>query len=272
MGPPGLEPVRGGRQLWVADATQHLVCWWYKAFEGPSGTDYHERSYRYIAMRARQLCGITTDEQAVCWDERYEWNPAPMARFVSVVPDSRVGCGLDAAGLISCWGLDLTPDHDFGSEVFVQISSRLGLMALTPSGEVVTRPSTVLRRPPPARSFAEISNGDGSQCGIDGSGQATCWSMVDENGNWDAPPGKYLMTAAGMHDGSAKSYNCAIRDDLKVVCWGSLAAEEPPPDGQFLEISVSRNEGCGIRTDGGVVCWRGNGKDEDLSALRAWTD
>ena len=55
-------------------------------------------------------------------------------------------------------------------------------------------------------------------------------------------------------------FNCALRTDGSVACWGfNGAGQASPPTGAFSQISVGYHHACGLRTDGHIACW---GRDD----------
>jgi Regulator of chromosome condensation (RCC1) repeat len=73
----------------------------------------------------------------------------------------------------------------------------------------------------------------------------------------ESPPASTFTQVAAGND-----YDCALRTNETVVCWGYLPAGLPQastafgnPAGAFTQISVGAWTGCGVRLGGSVTCW-----------------
>ena len=99
-----------------------------------------------------------------------------------------------------------------------------------------------------AETFASISTGDFSTCGLRVDGTATCWGAFD----YALPEGEtFTLISAG---GSSA---CVLHADGFAVCWGP-AQLTPPTDETFVSIGASFDFACGLRADGTVACWGNN--------------
>ena len=64
------------------------------------------------------------------------------------------------------------------------------------------------------------------------------------------PEGEFASVSAGY------TYNCGVRVDGSVACWGGNDfGEITPPEGEFASVSSGRGHICGLRVDGSVACW-----------------
>jgi len=51
-------------------------------------------------------------------------------------------------------------------------------------------------------------------------------------------------------------FNCALRDDGAVICWGSdFQGQSDPPPGPFTRVTCGASHSCGLRPSGEVECW-----------------
>jgi hypothetical protein len=160
--------------------------------------------------------------------------PAPQA-FTGVAAGFQFGCGVQADGLIKCWGLDV----------------RGGAPAL---------------RPAASGRFTQVASGDGFTCGLRDDGAVECFGADDQG----TQAGTYVATApyrfVQVAEGNKAA--CGLRDDGAVECWGEDDFGQAPAlrtatASRFVRVSVGGGHGCGLRADGAVECW---GDDSRLAA------
>ena len=74
--------------------------------------------------------------------------------------------------------------------------------------------------------------------------------------------GRLTDSTSGFNSLSAGGgFNCQLRADGHVLCWGSNHfGESTPPQGSFTFVSAGASHACGVRTNGSVLCW---GDDRD---------
>src|SRR6185312_12978088 len=133
-------------------------------------------------------------------------------------------CGVISLGRGYCWGID-----DLG-----QLGAVADSLCLE-SGNTVQKDTTALKKPRPCSldplrfgpdiSFAVVSAGDSSACGVATDGRAYCWGSNNEgqlgNGEISAGSPPHLVTSA-------------LR---------------------FSTVSVGGFHACGLTTDGTAYCW-----------------
>jgi hypothetical protein len=108
-------------------------------------------------------------------------------------------------------------------------------------------------------SYDLVAAGDGWTVAHRRNGETLCWGGCVYFQVGQPPPGLFIQLAAGMWD-----YNCGIRPDLTLFCWGR-EGEAVPAYGQFQKVAVSgasEAAGCAIRTDRTLVCWGGGYLDD----------
>ena len=65
----------------------------------------------------------------------------------------------------------------------------------------------------------------------------------------------YLAVSAGGVS------SCAVRGDLRIVCWGDDNLALNAPDGTFTDVAVGLDHGCGLELGGTLACWGETGAD-----------
>ena len=105
---------------------------------------------------------------------------------------------------------------------------------------------------PGTETYASISTGHFSTCGLSVDGTATCWGIFYGL----TPPAGETLTSISAGGSSA----CALRADGTAVCWGAWGVHTltPPADETFVSIGASDDFACGLRADGTVACWGDN--------------
>jgi hypothetical protein len=139
-------------------------------------------------------------------------------------------CGIDAAGALTCRGVDggggdLTPPP--GTYVAVSVGWD-GAASIPP---VVITPPEV--------------------CGIRDDASLVCWGSPSFPGT--PPSGTFQSVSVGLH------HACAIRTDGTLACWGGQTPDQFfldwAPTGTFSSVSAGVYETCAQRTTGEVACW-----------------
>lgn len=185
--------------------------------------------HRWLSLVAgdRHTCGITTEEQVLCWgannygqlgfDQRRRAGcnlpdrcmavPYPVddtTRFASLAAGYGKTCGVSHAGQMHCWGRDYSRLRD-------------------------TLPITMHIRT--AFAIQSMALGYGSSCALAVGGDAYCWLENNLGTVGSAGIGR-------RRDGSAYLTNQPVNTTLK-----------------FIALAAGVSNACGIATDGGVYCW-----------------
>jgi len=182
-------------------------------------------------------------------------------RFVQIAAGFWETCGLRFDGSVRCWGVD-GDCRDVAGECPAQ------------KGGVphIAKP-TVGR-------WRQLAVGQYYTCALREEGSIDCWgeakvivphidgifstlsgnyaiardsgSIVPIVSNAKEPPAGSFIVATGA------AYNCGIRSDGTLACWGSARTDgvtDQPPDGTYTQLVVTNFFGCALRTDGELVCW-----------------
>ena len=179
-----------------------------------------------VTAGAATFCAITTDHEAVCWDELMTQTELESPLNTAAGPDGPytelfvgqgddVACGIRRDQSVACWG-------DTGS-VETDI--------------------------PPGR-FSRLAVGVFHACGLRPSGTITCWGD-DTHGQNDAPAGEFVDVSVGFF------HSCGVRASGGLVCWGSnFERRLPVPRGEFTAVESLEIENCALRIDQSAVCWQ----------------
>jgi alpha-tubulin suppressor-like RCC1 family protein len=197
--------------------------------------------FAQVAAGSTGTCGLTTEGQAFCWGSNAFGalgdpsasvqqecglarppcapGPVPVAngqQFTEISGASGHICARTAGGAIWCWG-----QND---------ASQIGTAAQTTElcGDLlllcVRQPELVFA---PNASFASVSAGGGSTCGVDPGGLGYCW-------------GDNSSGQIGNGGGAAS---------VPVAVLGSH---------HFTRIAVAADHACGLTTEGEALCWGQN--------------
>ena len=102
-------------------------------------------------------------------------------------------------------------------------------------------------------SMSQITLGFHSICGLrskDVEGNALCvgWGHAQ----W-GDAGSFSEIESG------KEFQCGLRSDGKIICWGlNIYGETDPPEGEFRALSVGKRHACALDPAGKAVCWGWN--------------
>ena len=191
--------------------------------EGTSQTitfSFAEADFEFIAIGAggSHSCGVTPDNNAVCWgDNSAEQSAPPSDQLVRAVSaGANHSCGITAGNEAACWGSD----------------------------------SAGQRTPPPGR-FIAVSAGGNHSCGItpargDTSGDDTpsgdpvCWGS-DSDGQRTPPSGRFIAVSSGAN------HSCGITAGNDAVCWGSDSAGQSAPLSNRKYVAISAGEEAHLR-------------------------
>ena len=93
--------------------------------------------------------------------------------------------------------------------------------------------------------FSHIDLGIPGACGVRFSGRVDCWGW---GGAENVPRGPFATVGLGF-------LACGIRTtDAGMDCWGPNYDGTPPPEGEFVSVSVLGDLACGLRKDGTLAC------------------
>lgn len=266
-------PGRIAGSLWStcaleADGSAH--CWGSNAF-GEFGNGLKEWSARPVRVTGGHS-----------WSSMY--NTAPDLGEADSPAETRIVCGLSAAGTALCWGSrsfvtgsssvagDGSIPRDVGQgRAFTALGLgyrwACGLSAgraycwggggdHPPPGFEDHEPAP--REVPNAPDFSALDAGERQVCGLTAEGAAWCWS---DSSQPRSVPGERRFTTLSVGD-----YACGLQQDSTAWCWGhgwnnNLAnpANGAPiaVDGghRFTTISAGGSTSCGIDTDSTAWCW-----------------
>lgn len=235
--------------------------------------------HKFIQITAgrRFTCGLTVDNDALCWGNNSHGElgnglgsssdmPTPVAgghKFASLGAGKVFACGVTLAGDAWCWGAGTV--------------GRLG------NGEEVDQSTPVAVVG--GHKFVKVTGGNNHTCALTPDGEAWCWGSgangklgaLDEYGS---PVGggnpvphrvatdlKFVDIDLGQH------HTCALSTEGKAYCWGhrakgkvgdgnTAAANISTPfevlgDHRFVALDVGTEHACGLKADGEVWCWGG---------------
>jgi alpha-tubulin suppressor-like RCC1 family protein len=236
-------------------------------------------------------CAITAIGGVKCWGWGHEWqlgngsmgdqaspvDVSGLSGVVGLAAGATFTCALKAAGTVACWGDGSTgvtgPTAPFASS----------LTPVTVTG---------------LTHIVALSAGRYHVCALKDDGSVACWGS---NESWQLGWGvSAAMTftptvVAGLAGvvaiASGNSFNCAIKADTTVACWGNdasgqlgVAAGTPIPNGQpmvvqsafggplsdVLSLSLGSDHACAIAYTGSVtpgggyatLCWGNNANSQ----------
>ena len=214
-------------------------------------------------------CWITDDGSAECWDGDDEWSQD--GDFVQISAGTLFACGVTSDSSVRCW----SKEHGEG---FFQSWRDTTEEIPVPEGKPVMQ--------------VEV---DGPHlCAVHADGTLGCYGrkyygIVLTSDDWEAPglgslpSGSFTqISTGGWRESDSTGMSCGIRADSgTLACWGYFG-EQPAPEGEYSQVSVSLGlvSGelsvggipipygvgvliCGVLTDHGAECWSMDGTDED---------
>jgi alpha-tubulin suppressor-like RCC1 family protein len=246
-------------------------------------------TWKMIAPGSSHMCGIRTDDVAMCWGSNSDGqlgdgttndSATPVAvsgghSFASIDGGGANTCGITTAGLLFCWGSNHV--YQIGNNVTNQVDQ------LTPTR--VHDPDSAANNW--NKAILKVSVGGHFACAIDEDNRGYCWGNSYENAtgtgdgsypkvpkrihkpngsaNWDAT---FIDISAGM------DHTCAIRSSGEARCWGtelygqlgnggSANQSEKFPvkvsgNKTWVSIATGREHTCGINDDNYMFCWGKN--------------
>ncbi|MCC6525842.1 MAG: hypothetical protein IT373_24560 [Polyangiaceae bacterium] len=173
----------------------------------------------------------------------------------------RTGCGVTAAGLVECWGVD---NYHWVGDAPPMLDA-LGAIA---------------RLEPLLDHWCAVTRGGEAAClGRDGVvpigvpgvpvsrvyRRQHVWLLAVDGSVWRREPSAPEVPAMRVSGVSARKLvlrndgACSIADDGAVACWtDDLAPAALAPMARARDLAFSSSHGCGVAPDGHVECWGAN--------------
>lgn len=195
--------------------------------------------FKHLAAGIEHACGITTQNQTVCWGynawgqfgaghNRYVTGPQAAAGGTSlqvVEAGDSFSCGLAAGGAAYCWGYNGLGNLGDG---------------LPPSyGNTYTMtPAPVVG----GHQFSALTLGSQYACGLASDGTGYCWgrnggrfgngNTTDNSTPTPVPGAKFRQLSAGFN------HTCGVSTTDEVLCWGNNANGQLGAGGQYSYTPV----------------------------------
>jgi alpha-tubulin suppressor-like RCC1 family protein len=253
--------------------------------------------FRAISARWLTTCGLTLEGTVFCWGlastgvtgvvttDPLAKTPTPrqipgLSGVQAVSAGGHHACALLGDGTVRCWGL-----NDIG-----QLGAGPTAPARCSSSQYPCSPTPV--HAAAGRTFASITAGERSTCGVTTGGDLYCWGETYPRSGGvftDAPkpdvcsgascylaPAKLFAGARVQSLGIGREHACLLTDAGKAYCWGenysqalglgtwgSYTYPQPVAGGlSFRSISAGVDHTCAVATDGKGYCWGSNGNGE----------
>lgn len=263
------EPVRQGYSyddvVALAASGQDVCALHADGFITCRGREYAVRGLRAVPVGtgglvagARHTCNVDDAGGVDCWGDNTKGQ-----RDASVIMGSIAGaggdhtCGTDRGNLLHCWGdgqreANLPPP---GLQVRDVDVGQFGGCGIERSGDVTCWGWNANdQASPPTGAFRRVATGLNHSCGVRDDGTLACWGY-GADGQIAAPAGTYLTVDVG------ERHSCAIAGDARLYCWGldSEGQSTPPADdARYVALAVGTFHACAIRGDGALACWGRN--------------
>ncbi len=237
-----------------------FVCWrlWHgvecMGTAQPASQKYSYDDVVSLAASGADVCSLHADGFITCRGREYSVRglravPAGAGRLVAGANHT---CNVDVAGGVDCWGDDAKGQRDV-PVIMGSIAGAGGDHACaTDRGNMLhcwgddQRDANL---PPPGLQVRDVDVGVFGGCGIERSGDVTCWGW-NANGQASPPAGVFRHVATGLNHG------CGVRDDGTLACWGYEAdGQTNAPAGTYLTVDVGERHSCAIAGDGRLRCW-----------------
>jgi alpha-tubulin suppressor-like RCC1 family protein len=239
--------------------------------------DFVEDTIRFtaIAAGARHSCAIGADGGTYCWgyatDGQVGWGlqgrvtgaslvVSGGVHFLEISAGSQHSCGLDAEGLVYCWGrgpwgFAFVPDEIDGTGGMNSLSSTANHVCAVTSeatascfgggyggqlGEGVSQEeqdsdeSVVV---PGVSGVVRVVTGKNFSCALTEGGEAWCWGLAEAG-------------QLGIGDDAPL---CEVAGSTEVPC--SFAPARVEASGSYTDLAAGLYHACGLLTSGQVECW-----------------
>lgn len=224
-----------------------------------------------------------------CRYSYFDSEQAPDLAFAKIAIGEDHGCGLDAAGTITCWGAGQEPleagetDCSFNdcgqasppSTTFLALTAEAEYTCgLDPAGAMVCWGLGGTALP---GTFVDLDSSETAVCGLTTTGEITCSSATSLTGatysqlavsstqvcgvraggidcvGLEGKSGEFARVAAGV------DFACGLLVDGTPYCWGE-GLRVAPPAGPLTHLVAADDFACGRHPDGTVECW-GEGQE-----------
>jgi len=255
------------------------------------GHTFVEVSAGWSGWGGEHTCALTAAGAAYCWGDgrlgqlgngrgntdadgyQGSLTPAPVSgglTFKSLSAGWESTCGLASDGSAYCWGTS----EQLGAAQSAGAPHEQCVVSNQPDfyETCSLQPVPVA----PGLTFASLSSGMYTACGVTGGGTASCWGYAAENGNPNprgnsAPivvPGGVAFAAVSA--GKNQGFTCGVTGAGAAYCWGTVpndggenwvgtgwvSAPRAVPGGiTFASVGAGAYHACGITPNGQVYCW-----------------
>jgi len=172
----------------VTSADGKILCWPSLSTLFPMAPIDTDGGFARVALGAAFMCATKTDESLQCWSAAMDYtaDDAPDGTFLDVNASSSDVCAHETTGVVRCWGADnAQQDAAASGAAHRQVVAGKDAVCVLQADATVKCWGTGLAATgvPTGTEFVEIAIGDELGCGIEPSGDVTCWGM-------DPLPGK----------------------------------------------------------------------------------
>jgi hypothetical protein len=192
----------------------------------------------------------------------------------SIVALARGTCALDREGKVHCWGQ--TPLSLMGRPLPSESFAELHASADAACGVRADRSYSCFMEATSGPDIAvrKLAYGYGSLCGIDTVGTAFCSFWLQDALDLSVPAGERLRDIS-----VGNRVACGVRDtDGTLLCWGSngttnctvypaRAGQLEAPTGSFKELWTRGITSCALRDDDSLACWGAGAPGDDPAEL-----
>ena len=244
-----------------------------------------EESRTYFAVGDSVSCGIDVNDSLRCWQIDDSLTLTEMTLEANVSSMAQVSLsntsiyGITTTGDLLKWnrnGTATTPAN-ISTDLWTQVSAtgthpdlagldacgiRLGDLSCWTSEESAPNPMTYV---PNASGWQKVLIGAPEICGIQDSGDLSCW-FWDRNDSVPLPSKTDALRQLSLSqvDGDHRTA-CAVYAGGRLACWGFSGQEPLAPVGtDWKRVAVgSGNKACGINDGSDLICW-----DTDAAVLQ----
>lgn len=192
-----------------------------------------------VEVTERFACAETRRRTLVCWGRSITGRGVPTGPVAAWDLDLDLGCAVDDAGGVTCWG----DTDDFTRDL----------------PEAATAP-------PPDRRYVDVAVGRNHACALDDAGAVACWGQAFLATPYPpGPPGPFVDLDA------YNQITCGLRADRSLACWYDVPQLwdiddeppdadggppwEPPPGHTWAQVGLGEWDACGVTSDGEGRCW-----------------